>query len=135
MEPLFSKRNIDLTFDAGQDSTLRVNHGRLAQVIRILLDNALKHTPPGDRVTTIVERIDQRARITIHDSGEGIAPEHLERVFDRFYRVDRARSRASGGTGLGLPIARGIVEAHGGDLRLESSLGKGSMAKIMLPIT
>jgi signal transduction histidine kinase len=108
---------------------------RLQQVLLILLDNALKHTPVGGRVALTVSRSGTQARVDVSDSGEGIRPADLERVFDRFYRANRARSRADGGAGLGLAIARALVTAHGGSLQLASRLGHGTTATIRLPLT
>jgi signal transduction histidine kinase len=108
---------------------------RLQQVLLILLDNAIKHTPAGGQVTVQVRQQGADACIEVTDTGAGIAPEHLPRVFDRFYRVDQARSRSGDGSGLGLSIAKMLVEAHGGTLTLSSTLGVGTRAVIRLPAT
>jgi signal transduction histidine kinase len=97
------------------------------------LDNAIKYTPEGGAVTVEFGRRDRAAVVTVRDTGIGIPEEHLPRVFDRFYRVDKARSRAQGGTGLGLSIARSIVTAHGGNIELTSLLGKGTTCTVTLP--
>lgn len=107
---------------------------RLRQLAAILLDNALKYTPAGGSVVVRVGRSGRRAELSVRDSGPGITPEHQRRVFDRFYRVDAARTRAVGGTGLGLPIARWITEAHEGQLTLESVPGTGSTFTVRLPV-
>ena len=100
-----------------------------------LLTNALRHTPPGGSVNVSARR--QRAdqiEIAVADNGEGIAAEHLDRVFERFYRIDPARSRASGGTGIGLAIVRAIVEAHGGSVTATSpGIGPGTTVTLLLP--
>ncbi|MGE5618113.1 MAG: sensor histidine kinase [Sphingomonadaceae bacterium] len=107
---------------------------RLQQVVVILLDNALKATSAGGSVTVVSRRLGASACIEVKDTGKGIPPEHLSRVFDRFYRVDKARSREHGGAGLGLAIARSLVEAHGGQLSLDSVLGAGTTARVCLPL-
>jgi signal transduction histidine kinase len=99
----------------------------------ILLDNAVKYTPSGGHCEISLAQIDGHARITVRDSGIGIAQADLTNIFDRFYRVDRARGRQGGGAGLGLAIARWITEMHGGTIAAESSLGAGSSFHISLP--
>jgi signal transduction histidine kinase len=106
---------------------------RLRQVFVNVLDNAIKYTPEGGAVEVRVGRRGAEAVATVRDTGAGIPAEHLPHVFDRFYRVDRARSRAEGGTGLGLAIARSIVEAHGGRIALESTPGRGTACTVTLP--
>jgi two-component system OmpR family sensor kinase len=108
---------------------------RLKQLVLILVDNAVTHTPPGATVRMgLTAAGDGGAVIEVADNGPGIPAEDLERVFDRFYRVDKARSRGSGGTGLGLSIARWIVSAHGGEIRLDSAPGAGTRFTITLPV-
>ena len=111
-----------------------VDRDRFGEVLGNLLDNALRHTPPGGKVRVAGQAGTGTIELTIADSGDGIAPEHLERVFERFFRVDAARARAHGGSGIGLAIARAIVEAHGGTLVAESQgLGTGATFRISLP--
>jgi signal transduction histidine kinase len=107
---------------------------RLHQVLFNLLDNAVRFTPPGGEVVVSALRVDGRCEVSVADTGPGIAPEHLPRLFERFYRVDPARSRDDGGTGIGLAIARSVVEAHGGRIRAESELGRGSVFTFDLPV-
>lgn len=107
---------------------------RLKQLLLILLDNALKYTPTSGKVTVELRRNGGQAEVVVRDTGEGISPEALPHVFERFYRADPARARDPGGTGLGLPIARWIVEQHGGQIRLDSELGKGTTVSVLLPI-
>src|SRR5262249_45327073 len=107
---------------------------RLQQVLLILLDNALKHTPAGGAITISARRDWAHAWLEVRDSGEGIAPADLERIFHRFYRPDRDRARDDSGAGLRLPIPRPPVEAHGGQLHLASTPGTGTMATIRLPL-
>lgn len=107
---------------------------RLAQVLRNLLSNALRHTPAGGRVSLAVTRAGEQVRVQVADTGSGISPEDLPHVFDRFYRGDRSRSRQGGGAGLGLAIARQIVAAHGGTLTVRSEPGEGAAFTIALPV-
>lgn len=107
---------------------------RVHQVLFNLLDNALRFTPPGGRVTVTASARDGSVDIAVADTGPGIAPEHLPRLFERFYRIDTARSRNEGGTGIGLAIARSVVEAHGGRIWAESEPGKGAVFTFELPI-
>ncbi|RYV52145.1 HAMP domain-containing sensor histidine kinase [Pengzhenrongella frigida] len=108
---------------------------RIAQVLTNLLDNALRHTPTGGRVDLMVDRAGGAVRIVVADDGEGIPAEHLPHVFDRFYRVDTARDRAHGGSGVGLAIAKVITEAHGGTITAQSEgPGRGAVFTVVLPV-
>ena len=107
---------------------------RLKQLLIILLDNAVKYTPASGTVTVSLRRAGATAEITVQDTGVGIQPEDLPRVFDRFYRADRGRARDPGGTGLGLPIARWIAQQHGGHIELASTPGQGTTATVRLPV-
>ncbi len=102
---------------------LNVDAGRIRQVVSNLLNNALRHTPPDGTITLTLEKVSDGVIIGVHDTGEGVSPEHLPYLFDRFYRVDRSRSRQTGGSGLGLAIAKALVEAHGGEISAESKGG------------
>ena len=106
----------------------------LRRLFLILIDNAIKYTPGGGRVEVVLARENGFAIGEVQDTGIGIAPEHLPNVFERFYRADKARSRESGGVGLGLSIGRWIAEAHGGMIDVQSSLGGGSIFKLRLPL-
>ena len=107
---------------------------RLRQALLNLLNNALRHTPPGGDVRVVVENVGGRAAIRVRDNGAGIAPEHLAHVFDRFYSADPARSRQAGGSGLGLAIAQAIIRSHGGEIEACSAgAGQGSTFTIWLP--
>jgi two-component system OmpR family sensor kinase len=106
---------------------------RLRQLILILLDNALKYTPPGGTVTLGLQQIGESVEISVRDTGVGIAPDDLPHVFERFYRADPARGRDPGGTGLGLPIARWIVQQHQGTIGIESAPGQGTQVTVRLP--
>lgn len=108
---------------------------RLSQVLGNLLENALRHTPSGGSVELSCVRDGDRLRIAVADTGEGIAPEHLPRLFERFYRADAARDREHGGAGLGLAIAKALVEAHGGSISVASAgLGAGATFTVDLPV-
>lgn len=107
----------------------------LRQVINNLLDNGLKYTPPGGSVRLSCHTEGEMAVIEVADSGSGIAPEHLDRLFERFYRVDKARSRELGGTGLGLAIVKHLCEEMGGNVSVISNLGKGSIFCVRIPLS
>jgi heavy metal sensor kinase len=107
---------------------------RLHQLLMILLDNAIRHTPAGGRIrVAVAATADGQARVAVRDEGEGIAPEHLPHLFERFYRADGARGRSSGGTGLGLAIAQAICRAHGGEIAVTSAPDQGATFLVTLP--
>jgi signal transduction histidine kinase len=121
--------------DRSTPATVLGDPDRLQQVALALLDNAIRHTPPGGSVTIETGLTgDGYAYLRVRDDGDGIAPEHLPHLFDRFYRADSARGRVSGGTGLGLAIARAIVQAHRGEITVESEPDGGSSFTILLPV-
>jgi len=105
----------------------------LALAVRNLLDNAIRHTPRGGSISVTVSADDGRCYITVADTGEGIPRRELPRIFERFYRVDTARSRTTGGTGLGLAIVKHVADGHRGEVSVESELGVGSRFRIDLP--
>jgi heavy metal sensor kinase len=126
----------DLNFAANIDDSNAVVTGDetlLRRLIDILLDNAFKYTPPPGTVSLGLEHRDEVAIITVRDSGVGIPKEEQSRIFERFYRIDKARSRAQGGTGLGLAIAQWIVSQHRGSINVESGYGEGSTFRVELP--
>jgi signal transduction histidine kinase len=107
---------------------------QLSQVFFNLIDNAIKYTPRGGRVSVSSTINDGTVTITVADTGPGIATEHLPHVFDRFYRADRSRTEATGGAGLGLAICKAIVEAHGGKIAAASSVGAGTQFLVTFPL-
>jgi two-component system phosphate regulon sensor histidine kinase PhoR len=107
---------------------------KLDQMINNLVSNAVKYTPDGGTITLSLSQEGDWARFEVTDTGIGISPEHLPHLFDRFYRVDKARSRAGGGTGLGLAIVKGIAEQHGGRVAVTSEPGKGSTFTVWLKL-
>lgn len=121
--------------DAAGRAVLDADVDRMGQVLTNLLDNALRHTPAGGAVRLAALRAGPRIRLSVADSGEGIAPEHLAHVFERFYRADTARDRAHGGSGVGLAIVRSITRAHGGVATVDSAgPGLGSTFTVDLPV-
>jgi signal transduction histidine kinase len=133
MRPLAEAKGLRLTMGGKEVIQVRGDEVRLRQVFYNLLDNAIKYTPEGGTVEIRLERQPRGAVVTVRDNGIGIPPEHLPRVFDRFYRVDKARSREEGGTGLGLSIAKTIVTAHAGQIDLTSTPGQGTFCTVTLP--
>ena len=130
-----SQRNIALNLSYPPElPPVRGDAGLLREVLQNLLDNAVQYTPPGGRVDLSAATRDHEAVITVADTGIGIPLADQERIFERFYRVDAARSREVGGTGLGLSIAKHIVEAHGGRLWVESTVGDGSQFHFSIPL-
>jgi signal transduction histidine kinase len=106
----------------------------VVQILINVVDNAVKYTPPGGRVTIrAAETVPRMVELAVEDTGVGISPSDLPRITERFYRVDRARSRELGGTALGLAIAKHLVLAHGGELSIESEVGRGTIVRFTLP--
>ncbi|RCW43428.1 two-component system histidine kinase PnpS [Paenibacillus prosopidis] len=135
MESEASRKNIELSMNIEQGLYVEADEDRLRQIVMNLLSNGINYTPDGGRVSVKVEGVgDDHIRISISDSGIGIPKKDLPRIFERFYRVDKARSRSSGGTGLGLSIVKHLVELHKGTISVTSSLGVGSTFIIELPV-
>jgi signal transduction histidine kinase len=128
------KIGISLDVNGTEQLIVRGHPDRLLEAIQAILDNAFTYTPAGGSVSVSVERYGHNAVVRITDTGIGIAPADQNRVFDRFYRADDARARAIGGTGLGLTIAKAIIEAHGGKIDLRSTPGKGTEVRLILPL-
>jgi two-component system phosphate regulon sensor histidine kinase PhoR len=123
-----------LSFDWGPDVQLAGNETELHSAIGNLVNNAVRYTPEGGQVRVRWQaRADGSAELSVQDTGPGIAPEHLPRLAERFYRVDGSRSRDTGGTGLGLSIVKHVVQRHGGELLIHSELGRGSVFTLVLP--
>jgi signal transduction histidine kinase len=131
-QPSFARKGVALEAHA-VELTLDVDAERLSEVLANLLENALRHTPSGGHVQVSGAFDGARARIAVADDGEGIPASELQRVFERFHRVDASRSRVSGGSGLGLAISRAIVAAHGGTIRAESD-GPGGGARFVIEL-
>ncbi|SDG67146.1 sensor histidine kinase [Desulfosporosinus hippei] len=113
---------------------IKADKGLIKQAMRILIDNAIKYTPPGNRITVSVSGAGGFARLTVHDEGIGIASDAVPKIFDRFFRADESRARATGGTGLGLSIAKWITERHGGHMEVLSRQDIGTKISIVFPI-
>jgi two-component system phosphate regulon sensor histidine kinase PhoR len=119
----------------GELPDARGDANTLQEVLQNLLDNALQYTPAGGKIEVSASCSNGHVVVTVADTGIGIPQVEQERIFERFYRVDAARSREAGGTGLGLSIARHIMEAHGGRLWVDSAVGEGSRFHFSIPIT
>ncbi len=134
--PITKEKGVTLRVEIlGEHPRIQADKARLTQALLNLLNNAIQHTPTGVIITVQVEQRQDRLWLRVQDTGVGIAPEHLSHIFDRFYRADSARSRYVGRTGLGLPIVRAIVEAHGGEVMAAcEGIGRGSTFSIRLPI-
>ena len=129
-----AQREIDVRVDCDPDLTAQINAPLLEQAVTNLLDNALKYSEPGSEVLITAVATETEVTIAVSDHGCGIDAEHLPRLFERFYRVDKARSRKLGGTGLGLAIVKHIVQAHQGRITVDSTPGVGSVFRIHLPL-
>jgi signal transduction histidine kinase len=134
IRPLYNQAQIKLELNNNQTVYLFADEFRIKQLLIILLDNALKYTPANGRVQVNVSSSDSEVHLAVIDNGIGIKKEEQHLIFERFYRVDKTRSREAGGTGLGLPIAAWIIEEHGGTIHLESSLNTGTIFKIVFPV-
>jgi heavy metal sensor kinase len=135
-EKAATARNLQLSTEIQEQSAMVMgDEALLRRLLDILIDNALKYTPSPGSVGIAVEVREDVAAITVQDSGVGIAPEDQARIFERFYRVDKARNRSHGGVGLGLAIAQRIVVQHGGSISVESGPGNGSRFRVGLPCT
>ena len=132
----FEEKGVTLQTEVASDlPVVLVDEDRIGQVLINLMGNALQYTPPGGTVRVEARRDDNIVRVVVQDTGIGIPAEHLSHVFERFYRVDKSRSRAGGGSGIGLTIARHLVEAHGGEIRAQSAgQDRGSTFTFTLPI-
>lgn len=129
----FVDSGVELQSADAPDTLVMADPDAMHQVFGNLIENALKYAQSGKRIRTSARRLASEVQFTVQDFGPGIASEHLERIFERFYRIDKARSRESGGTGLGLAIVKHIVQAHGGRIWAESELGAGTSFHFTLP--
>ena len=128
-----AEKGVSLVIDCTDELALRANAPLLEQAVANLLDNAVTYSEPGGTVRVSAVTAGDELQLSVTDTGCGIEAEHLPRLFERFYRVDKARSRKLGGTGLGLSIAKHIVGAHGGTITVASRVGEGSTFTIHLP--
>ena len=134
LEALAQEKDLTLSFGPMDGLTVRGDRVRLRQLFMNILDNALRYTPGGGTIAGSVVRRDGQAVVSVTDTGIGIPEEHLPFIFDRFYRVDKARTNREGGTGLGLSIATSIARMHGGTIEVESAVGTGTTFRILLPL-
>jgi len=128
------KKNMSVSIEYPEDITAMVDPSLMEQAIINLLDNAIKYSPEGKSITITVTKLGSYIEMRIQDNGNGIKKEHLTKIFNRFYRVDRGRSRNEGGTGLGLAIVKHIIQYHNGKIDVTSTKGSGSCFKISLPV-
>lgn len=134
LQPIVAKKEQTFTLTGDEMIPVFADRERITQLLYILLDNAMKYTPEKGGISLGIEASGKGIQIIVKDNGVGMTPQQAERIFDRFYRVDKGRSREMGGTGLGLSIANWIVTAHGGTIQVQSNVGKGSTFTIALPI-
>lgn len=134
LAPLANKNDVNLRLVAAEPITVEGNTTGLSRVLRNLLDNSIRHSPPSSIVTVSAELAGDRAVVSVADEGSGISPEFAARAFDRFARADASRNRESGGAGLGLAIAKGLVEAHRGTIGIVRSDGRGTTICFELPV-
>ncbi|MBI2854225.1 MAG: HAMP domain-containing protein [Chloroflexi bacterium] len=134
IQPRLDNSGLSLNLDLASELPLcLIDSRRIGQVLRNLLANAVTHTPRGGVITVSTREIGGYAEVAVSDTGEGIPAEYLPHVFERFYRVDRSRNRETGGSGLGLTIVKRLVEAHGGTVKVQSEVGKGSRFSFNMP--
>ncbi len=135
LSPLFEERGVTLRVDAPDHlPPVKADPDRLRQVMQNLIENALRHTPGGGEVLIVLREEGAGVRLSVADTGAGIAAAELPHIFEHFYRADRSRARSSGGTGLGLAIVKSLVEAHHGRVTVESTPGAGSIFTVRLPM-
>jgi two-component system phosphate regulon sensor histidine kinase PhoR len=133
LRPVADEKTIEITVELAP-AQIAGSRRDIAIAVRNLLDNAVRYTGTGGSVGAVLEIVGQEVTLRISDTGDGIPTRDLARVFERFYRVDAARSRSTGGTGLGLAIVKHVVESHGGSVDVESELGRGSVFTVRLPV-
>jgi signal transduction histidine kinase len=133
LEVLAEEKQQTILIDGNRSTTVKADRTILRQALVNLVHNAVKYSPEHGEIQLRVRETDQDAFVEVEDSGPGIAPEHRTRIFERFYRVDKSRTRAAGGAGLGLSIAQWAVSTHGGTIAVQSERGSGSIFQICLP--
>ena len=134
LAPMASKAGINLEIDLDGDAPVLILEDDLYQIVFNLMENGIKYNQPGGSLTVSLSRTEDNAELTVRDTGMGIPPESLSHIFERFYRVDKARSRASGGSGLGLAIVRAIVLRNRGQIHVNSTVGEGSCFTVTFPV-
>jgi two-component system phosphate regulon sensor histidine kinase PhoR len=135
MKNMAEGKGVAFSLDIGEDIPLLwADRDRLSQILINLLDNAVKATEAGGNISVWAKREDNELVIKVADTGIGIPPEDIPKLGERFYRVDKARSRKLGGTGLGLSIVKHLMEAHGGRMQIESRVGKGTTVSLYFPL-
>ncbi len=134
-EKRFAAKQLRAELDAPADlPDIEADEGRVQEVIYNLLDNAVKYSQPGGQITVRAELAGDKVRVSVSDQGVGIPARELPRIFERFYRADKARSRELGGTGLGLSIVKHIAQLHGGSVEAASEVGRGTTISVLLPL-
>ncbi|MDS0525970.1 ATP-binding protein [Clostridium sp. SHJSY1] len=132
-KPLAEKKDLNLIFNYSPNIVVNGNMGRIQQLINILMDNAIKHTSPGGNIHVDLQIAENTFQLIVKDNGEGIPKDSLYKIFERFYRVNKSSSRNQGGYGIGLSIAKCIVEEHQGKINVFSTVGKGTEFHITIP--
>jgi signal transduction histidine kinase len=131
---LADKKSQTLNLELHEMGEIYADKARIDQVVYNLMENAVKYTQEGGTITVTLTKQGREAQLTIEDNGPGIPEDNLTHVFERFYRVDKARGRESGGTGLGLAIAQQMINLHSGTIQVESEEGKGTKFIVLLPL-
>jgi signal transduction histidine kinase len=135
VQPISQERQISISVNAEERlPSINADARRVGQVLRNLISNAVSHTPGGGSVEVSSRRKESNIEVSVHDTGEGIAEQHLPFIFERFYRTDASRERKTGGAGLGLAIVKQLVTAHGGHITVQSEIGRGSTFTFTLPM-
>ncbi|MDO5021953.1 MAG: HAMP domain-containing sensor histidine kinase [Eubacteriales bacterium] len=135
LEPLAAKKQQELLLSLMDSGDMYADKGKLGQVVYNIMENAVKYTQENSKINVVLEKNGKSAVLSIEDNGPGMSQDNIKHIFERFYRVDKARSRETGGTGLGLSIAKQIVTLHSGTIKVESHEGKGSKFIITLPLS
>jgi len=134
LSPAAREKRVTIEIDASPVPLLLGDADGLERLLLNLLDNAIKYNRSDGKVVVQLSRTDGEALLEVADTGIGIPPESIPRIFERFYRVDKGRAREEGGTGLGLAIVKHVAQAHGGQVEVESRLGQGSTFRVRLPL-